>query len=159
MRFGRLTQKTRSWGRLSLRVLERSTEGSDSSYEDISHGLEAPLPPPLPTTENLAEDPAMTSDPTTRLLTSLGRFQRQFLKAQSGAPQEHWSDECMNYLIKSVETAVEEHWQDLVEVLTDTGRILQTYENAGRANECVAFLADSYEIMCVMAGDLIVGKI
>src|SRR5690606_365585 len=40
-----------------------------------------------------------------------------------------------------------------------TGRVLQTYENAGRANECVPFLADSYEILCLMVGDLIVDKV
>ncbi|NUM55087.1 MAG: hypothetical protein HUU46_15685 [Candidatus Hydrogenedentes bacterium] len=101
----------------------------------------------------------MTSDPTQRLLTALGRFQRQFVKARNGAPQEHWSDECMNYLIQSVEIAVEQRWQDLVEALTETGRVLQTYENAGRANECVSFLADSYEILCLMVGDLIVDKV
>lgn len=100
----------------------------------------------------------MTSDPTQRLLTSLGRFHRQFIKARNGAPQEQWSDECMNYLIQSVEIAVEQRWQDLVEALTETGRVLHTYEAAGRANECVAFLADSYEIMCLMVGDLIVDK-
>ncbi|HRK33488.1 MAG TPA: hypothetical protein PLJ47_02745 [Candidatus Hydrogenedentes bacterium] len=101
----------------------------------------------------------MTSDPTQRLLTSLGRFHRQFLKAQNGAPQELWSDECMNHLIQSVEIAVEQRWQDLVEALSETGRILQTYENAGRANESVPFLADSYEILCIMVGDLIVDKV
>ncbi len=101
----------------------------------------------------------MTSDPTQRLLTALGRFQRQFVKARNGAPQEHWSDECMNYLIQAVEIAVEQRWQDLVEALTETGRVLQTYENAGRANECVPFLADSYEILCLMVGDLIVDKV
>lgn len=158
MRFGRLSQKSRSWGRLSLRVLDRSTGGPSDTLDDVT-GPDATLPPPLPTTDNLAEDPAMTSDPTQRLLTALGRFQRQFVKARNGAPQEHWSDECMNYLIQSVEIAVEQRWQDLVEALTETGRVLQTYENAGRANECVPFLADSYEILCLMVGDLIVDKV
>ncbi|MCC6153965.1 MAG: hypothetical protein IT367_09420 [Candidatus Hydrogenedentes bacterium] len=158
MRFGRLSQKSRSWGRLSLRVLDRST-GDSLEPEEVSDSTDASFPPPLPTTDNLAEDPAMTSDPTQRLLTALGRFQRQFVKARNGAPQEHWSDECMNYLIQAVEIAVEQRWQDLVEALTETGRVLQTYENAGRANECVPFLADSYEILCLMVGDLIVDKV
>ncbi|MCC6796359.1 MAG: hypothetical protein IT366_14660 [Candidatus Hydrogenedentes bacterium] len=158
MRFGRLSQKSRSWGRLSLRVLDRST-GDSLEPDELSDSADASLPPPLPTTDNLAEDPAMTSDPTQRLLTALGRFQRQFVKARNGAPQEHWSDECMNYLIQAVEIAVEQRWQDLVEALTETGRVLQTYENAGRANECVPFLADSYEILCLMVGDLIVDKV
>ena len=159
MRFGRLSQKSRSWGRLSLRVLDRSTGDLVASIDDTSVVPDIALPSALPVTDNLAEDPAMTSDPTQRLLTALGRFQRQFVKARNGAPQEHWSDECMNYLIQSVEIAVEQRWQDLVEALTETGRVLQTYENAGRANECVAFLADSYEILCLMVGDLIVDKV
>ncbi|MCL4694758.1 MAG: hypothetical protein KJ060_19875, partial [Candidatus Hydrogenedentes bacterium] len=82
----------------------------------------------------------MTSDPTQRLLTSLGRFQRHFMKAREGAPQSQWSDECMNHLIHGVEIALEQGWTDLVESLTETGRILQSYEDAGRANECVPFL-------------------
>ena len=158
MRFGRLSQKSRPWGRLSLRVLDRSN-GDSLEPDDVPDSSDASFPPPLPTTDNLAEDPAMTSDPTQRLLTALGRFQRQFVKARNGAPQEHWSDECMNYLIQAVEIAVEQRWQDLVEALSETGRVLQTYENAGRANECVPFLADSYEILCLMVGDLIVDKV
>ncbi len=43
--------------------------------------------------------------------------------------------------------------------MTETGRILQSYEDAGRANDCVPFLADSYEILCLMVGDLIVDKV
>lgn len=159
MRFGRLSQKSRSWSRLSLRILDRSTGASDAPEDDSDARYQATPSPSLPVTDNLAEDPAMTSDPTQRLLTALGRFQRQFVKARNGAPQEHWSDECMNYLIQSVEIAVEQRWQDLVEALTETGRVLQTYENAGRANECVPFLADSYEILCLMVGDLIVDKV
>jgi predicted nucleic acid-binding Zn-ribbon protein len=65
----------------------------------------------------------------------------------------------MNHLIHGVEISLEQGWTDLVEALTETGRILQSYEDAGRANACVPFLADSYEIMCLMVGDLIVDKV
>jgi len=81
------------------------------------------------------------------------------MKARDGASQDQWSDECMNHLIHGVEIALEQDWADLVEALTETGRILQSYEDAGRANACVPFLADSYEIMCLMVGDLIVDKV
>ncbi|MBX7259134.1 MAG: hypothetical protein K1Y02_22420 [Candidatus Hydrogenedentes bacterium] len=100
----------------------------------------------------------VTSDPTQRLLTALGRFQRQFLKAREGAQQDQWSDECMNHLIQGVEIALEQGWTDIVEALGETGRVLQTYEDAGCANLCVPYLADSYETLCLMVGDLIVGK-
>ena len=102
----------------------------------------------------------MTSgDPTQRLLTVLGRFEREMLKGREGAAQQKWSDAAMQQLINAAEIAVEQTWRDMVEALTETGRILETYEKAGRANECVPFLADSYEILCLMVGDLIVDKV
>ncbi|MBI5095180.1 MAG: hypothetical protein HZB26_22440 [Candidatus Hydrogenedentes bacterium] len=98
-------------------------------------------------------------DPTQRLLTALGRFQRHVARAEAGAPQETWSDECMNQLIAAFEIAKNENWNDVVEALTETARVLQTYEDSGCAHDCVPFLADSYEILCLMVGDLIVGSV
>ncbi len=99
------------------------------------------------------------SEPTQALLTALGRFQRQVAKAQTGARQDEWSDECMNHLIGAVEIAIEQDWVDVVEALTDTARLLHSYEDANRANRCVPFLADSYELLCLMVGDLIVDNV
>lgn len=104
------------------------------------------------------DEPVMTGDPTQRLLTCLGRFQRQFMRGKTAISQEEWSDECMTQLIHSVEIAVENGLGDLVEALTETGRVLQSYEDAGRAAECIPFLSDSYEMVCLMVGDLIVGR-
>jgi predicted nucleic acid-binding Zn-ribbon protein len=98
-------------------------------------------------------------EPTQALLTALGRFQRQVAKAQTGARQDEWSDECMNQLISAVEIAIQQDWADVVEALTDTARLLHTYEDAGRAQRCVPFLADSYEHLCLMVGDLIVDNV
>ncbi len=112
------------------------------------------------TMASLAENgPVIAGDPTQRLLTALGRFQRQVSKAESGAPQETWCDECMNQVVTGIETALSENWDNVREALTDTARVLQTYENAGRACECVPFLQDSYEILCLMVGDLIVDNV
>lgn len=107
----------------------------------------------------VTEETALTGDPTQHLLTALGRFQRQVSKAESGAPQESWSDECMNQLIRGIEIAHGQNWDGVQEALTDTARILQSYEDAGRAQACVSFLQDSYEILCLMVGDLIVDNV
>lgn len=98
-------------------------------------------------------------DPTQRLLTALGRFHRQVAKAQGGAAQEHWCDECMNQLIAALKIALEQESKELAGALTDTARILQSCEDAGAARLAVPFLADSYEMLCLMVGDLIVGKV
>ncbi|MBI2432495.1 MAG: hypothetical protein HYV26_06460 [Candidatus Hydrogenedentes bacterium] len=107
-------------------------------------------------TGDAVEEPFMGADPTQRLLTALGRFQRQVAKAESGTSQEAWCDECMNQLITGIEIALSQAWDNVREALTDTARILQSYEEARRAAECVTFLQDSYEILCLMVGDIIV---
>ncbi|MBN2310434.1 MAG: hypothetical protein JXR94_15785 [Candidatus Hydrogenedentes bacterium] len=105
------------------------------------------------------EERTVSGDPTQRLLTVLGRFEREMLRGKEGAAQDAWSDAAMRQLIHAVEIAVPQGWQDMVEALTETGRILQTYEDSQRANECLPFLTDSYEILCLMVGDLIVDKV
>ncbi|MBI4560159.1 MAG: hypothetical protein HY706_21400 [Candidatus Hydrogenedentes bacterium] len=117
---------------------------------DQSSGVEA--------TSNPGSDMA-PNDPTQRLLTALGRFHRQINLAKSGAPQDLWSDECMNQLISATEIALSQNWSDVVGALTDTARVLQTYESSDSAPLCVPFLADSYEILCLMVGDVIVGRV
>lgn len=105
-----------------------------------------------------ADEPLISTDPTQRLLTALGRFQRQVQSAESGGG-DAWADECMQQLISAIEIAIGEGWDDIREALTDTARILQTYEDAGRARNGLPFLQDSYEILCLMVGDLIVGNV
>lgn len=104
-------------------------------------------------------DGATQGDPTQILLTILGRFQRQLARAQTGTEQDLWCDESMNQLILAVEVAIAQGWSDAVEALTDMGRVLQTYESAGRAQDCVSFLNDGYEILCLMVGDLMVDNV
>lgn len=164
MRFGKRGKNPLSWGWRAAGAQEEQPQEPDASPP--SEPPDQPLSPELtaapsapPEASRTAKEGRVVSDPTQRLLTSLGRFQRQFMKARDGAPQAQWSDECMNHLIQGVEIALEQEWGDLVEALTETGRVLQTYEDAGRANQCVPFLADSYEILCLMVGDLIVDKV
>jgi hypothetical protein len=98
-------------------------------------------------------------DPTQELLTALGRFRRQVARAREGQPTQEWSDECMRQLISAVEAALQQEWKEVVHALTDTARVLQSYENAGRSNDAIPFLDEAYDILCFMVGDLIVGKI
>lgn len=115
-----------------------------------STGNAAPLPH--------ANNGSGGGDPTQQLGTALGRFHRYVMKGQAGAPQEFWSDDCMNQLAAAIEIAISENWMHLVEALTDVARILQSYENAGYARQCVPFLIESYEILSLMVGDLMVNN-
>ena len=72
-------------------------------------------------------DSAMSGDPTQHLLTALGRFQRQVAKGETGAPQELWTDECINQLIVGIKIAYSQGWDGIREALNDTARNLQTY--------------------------------
>ncbi len=98
-------------------------------------------------------------NPVQRLLTALGRFQREVAKAHEGVPADRWAEECMNQLINAVDIGLEQGWHTVVEALGQIGRILQTYYLNGRADECIGFLDDSYEILCLMVSDLFVGSV
>ena len=101
------------------------------------------------------EEPAV--DPTQRLLTTLGRFQRQIAVAKDNAPSNSWADECMQQLINAVEIAQNQGWKHVVKVLVDTARVLKSYEDAGQVKRCVGFLDDGNELICLIVGDIIVG--
>ncbi len=154
VRFGKRNKQSLAMG---WRV---RTQPDDSEFSPVaSEERNALLSPAEADDEGnpISDDPPATG--TQRLLTALGRFERQVTKAREGAPQEVWSDECMNQLISAVEVALSEGWEEVVEALTETGRILQSYENVNQAHQAIPFLSDSYEALCLMVGDLIVGKV
>jgi len=97
--------------------------------------------------------------PTQILLTALGRFQREVKTVEDGKGADGWTDICMNQLIVSTEVALTESWSDVFDALTGTGRILQSYENNKQSEKSLPFLNKSYEVLCLMAGDLIVGSV
>lgn len=101
----------------------------------------------------------VSGDPTQHLLTALGRFQLQVARAEAGTPQEQWCDDCMNQIITGIELSVDQGWDNVMQALTDTARILHSYEKAEQAAQCVPFLQDSYEILCLMVGDIIVDNV
>ena len=167
MKFGK---RTKSWGAVGRRILgDREKAVSNGVAQDERHALLDSNPPPeltLVEEENTvneevypAHEPVALGDPTQHLLTALGRFQRQVNRAESGAPAEIWTDDCIEQLVEGIEVAIQNDWHDVQEALTDTARVLQSYENVGKASEAVEFLQDSYEILCLMVGDLIVDNI
>ncbi len=135
MRFGRRNKTGSMWGRLA-------------NADD-------------PDNERSEEEPRFhhEGDPAQALLNVLGRFQRHYLRGREGTNQSEWSDDCMNALIDAVDVAVAQRWQEVVSVLTETARVLQTYEDADQANACVPFLTSSHEVLCHMVGDLLTGQI
>lgn len=102
---------------------------------------------------------APQGDQTQRFLTALGRFQRQIDRAQAGRRQDDWGEECMHQLVDALEIAIAQGWKDVVRTLTETARVLQSCSAAGETPRCVPFLAEAYEILCMMVGDLIVGNV
>lgn len=156
VRFGK---RTRSW------VPGRGLFGErkESATTVVEHEERSALlgePPareqPAETTPRDVSDTTPAADPTQRLLTALGRFQRQVVRAERGAPQAEWCDDCMEQLVTGIKIAHAEGWRDVKQALTDTARILHSCESVGQARQCVTFLEDAYEILCLMVGDLIV---
>lgn len=154
MRFGR-----RPKSRAPMHAVNASNQGQNHggavASEERSALLGAPIglyevDEPMPDIDN--------TDATQHLLTSLGRFQRELTNAVDET-YHGWADECMNQLIDCVEVALPRGWSEMVEALTDTGRILQSYETADRAGDSLDFLNDAYELLCLMVGDLIVDSV
>lgn len=99
-----------------------------------------------------------SEDPTQQLLLVLGHFQRTVGEAKEGA-DNLWTDECMNQLIQGVEISLSQGWTHLVDAFTDSGRILQSYENADQATDALPFLEGAYEILCSIVGELMSGGV
>lgn len=157
MRFGRSTRTLAAVGRRLL------GERTDADFDGVASEERSAL------LNSSAEDAPMDyrqeepqppgADPTQSLLTALGRFQRQVNRAENGALPHVWVDECMQQLIEGISIAHDNDWHDVKEALTDTARILQSYEEAAVAPSAVPFLQDSYEILCLMVGDIIVDNV
>ncbi len=128
-----------------------AVESTAPTDDEAEFGLDdLPEPPP-------AQPPG--GDPTQRLLTILGRFQRELNRAPDADDPEEWVDGCMEQLIEGIEVAMGQRWEDVHRALTDTARVLQSYEDAGEPAQSRTFLEDSYEILCLMVGDLIVDNV
>lgn len=165
----RLTNRTKTWAEASRRFWgERKDAPAEGLREAERSALmepafvahpSAPEPEPMPNELSAEVSALLSGDPTQQLLTALGRFQRQVNVADSGAPAEAWVDNCIDQLISGIQIAHVRGWKGVKEALTDTARVLQSYDEGGDASGCVAFLQDAYEILCLMVGDLIVDNV
>lgn len=97
-------------------------------------------------------------DPTQSLFSALGRFCRNFTRAQS-LPNSPWPGECMQELTASLKVCLDQNWVSLQRALIDTARVLSSYDRAGRAPECLPFLQKSHDILSLMVGDLILDRV
>ncbi|MBI1320023.1 MAG: hypothetical protein GC168_13925 [Candidatus Hydrogenedens sp.] len=138
-------------------VQEEGFTVDDDTYESESRAAMAP--DTQVTSGDAAPEPYMDADPTQRLLTVLGRFQRQVNLADAGAPADQWVDACLDQVVNGIEIAYESNWDGVKEALTDTARVLQSYDEGGDPHGAVTFLLDAYEILCLMVGDLIVDNV
>lgn len=161
MRFSRRNKGPLAWARRSKSRAQ--DQDAEKEFGPVASEERSALLSPGTSSEEgpveVPDDGFEHEESTQRILSALGRFHRQVTKAKVGAAQELWTDECMNELVAAAEVAVQEGWRDTVAVLTETGRILQTYEDAGRATECVQFLSEAYDVLSLMVGDLIVGEV
>ncbi|MCK5862742.1 MAG: hypothetical protein KAH38_09670, partial [Candidatus Hydrogenedentes bacterium] len=101
----------------------------------------------------------VAGDPIQQLFTTLGKFHRHLNKAQHAPQGTGWCDECMNELMEGLEISIAHQWPPIKDALIDTARILHSYEEAGKAGTCVPFLKNSYELLSLMVGDLIVDTV
>lgn len=172
MRFSKEKRKPMRWGFLARTIGTPHTAAPPEREEDAEvpgYQQNAPNSASTLTEDSFvaveADDPmdevvqheAPAVDPTQRLLTTLGRFQRQIAVAKDNAPSNTWADECMQQLINAVEIAQDQGWKHVVKVLVDTARILKSYEDAGQVKRCIGFLDDGNELICLIVGDIIVG--
>lgn len=165
----RLTNRTKTWAEASRRFWGERKESPSEGLRDAERSAlldaaptfapSAPEPQSLPTESPVEPSSLLTGDPTQQLLTALGRFQRQVIVADSGAPAEAWVDNCIDQIISGIQIAHVRGWKGVKEALTDTARVLQSYDEGGDASGAVAFLQDAYEILCLMVGDLIVDNV
>ncbi len=128
-----------------------------------SNAANASEPAPQPEEDNVAsaqdDISQVAGDPIQQLFTTLGKFHRHLNKAQHAPDGEGWCDACMHELMTGLEISIACNWTPVKDALIDAARILHSYEQAGKAGLCVPFLRDSYELLSLMVGDLIVDTV
>jgi len=156
MRFSKRGRGPLSWGRRPKRTPREDefvpvdTREREALLGVASNGGMAELPSAAGSVEG--------NDPARQLLTTLGRLQRLVSRARDGRTPETWADDCMNQLIDAVEIALLPGWDELADALAETGRILQSCENANSASHAVPFLGDSCGIFCLLASNPVKGR-
>lgn len=148
MRFGKRNKSPLSWGWRAKREDESEPQFRPVASEErnalLSSGDVAS--PPTPPSGR----PRATDDPAQSALIHLQRFQQIVMDAQRGYIPDDFAEGCMEELIGALEITYAQGWHDVTQALTETGRVLKSYDEAYRASECTPFLTESYQMLCLM---------
>ncbi len=156
MRFG----KKRGWASVSrLSADKEQLTTSDRVAAEERQALLTEQPEEEPMAPPQDEETQIAGDPIQQLFTTLGKFSRHINQAQHASNPSEWCDECMNELMVALKISIAGGWAPVKEALIDTARVLHSYERANAASLCISFLKDSYEILSLMVGDLIVDTV
>lgn len=101
----------------------------------------------------------MSADPINNLSGAVNRLQRLLGQARFTSNGPEWVEKYMNELATGIEIAIECDLVPMQDALIDTARILHSYDRQGRWNESLPFLNNSYGLLSIMVGDVIVDKI
>ncbi|HOC72198.1 MAG TPA: hypothetical protein PKL54_05250, partial [Candidatus Hydrogenedentes bacterium] len=128
--------------------------------DDAARAGDAPVPEleeqVMPEEPFTPQPGAASNDPSQSVLISLGRFKRHIQHA-TGAPEHaQWPGECLQELLKILNIAAENGWDTLREAVTDTARVLCSYERARRTAQCLPFLRACDDALSMMIGDIII---
>lgn len=158
MRFGK---RNKTWSAVGRRLFgENDPNGQGSVAPETTFpgevAAEQELEEQVMAIEESGVRPGGPMEPSQSLLISLGRFKRHIQRALGMPDNTHWPGECMRELVSMLQVALDNHWATLQTALTDTARVLSSYEHAGRAASCLPFLRASDDALSMMIGDLII---
>ena len=158
MRFGKQNKTWAAFGR-KLFGENSAPEPEPPVEEETARAAEAPVPEmeeQVMPEEPFTPQPGTSNDPSQAVLISLGRFKRHIQHA-TGAPEHaQWPGECLQELLKILNIAAESGWDTLREAVTDTARVLCSYERARRTAQCLPFLRACDDALSMMIGDIII---
>ncbi len=159
MRFGK---QNKTWAAFGRKLFgENSASATEPPVEDdAARAGDAPVPEleeqVMPEEPFTPQPGAASNDPSQSVLISLGRFKRHIQHA-TGAPEHaQWPGECLQELLKILNIAAENGWDTLREAVTDTARVLCSYERARRTAQCLPFLRACDDALSMMIGDIII---
>lgn len=158
MRFGK---QNKTWAAFGRKLFGENSPSAPECpvEEETACAVEAPVPEmeeQVMPEDPFTPQPGTTNDPSQAVLISLGRFKRHIQHA-TGAPEHaQWPGECLQELLKILNIAAESGWDTLREAVTDTARVLCSYERARRTAQCLPFLRACDDALSMMIGDIII---
>lgn len=156
MRFGRAKK---NWGFLRHQTKDNGSMASSGRVAGEERSALLSESDAGPSQQSPGESRVARNDAIQDLQSTLGRFHRGIIRGREGAPSDRWTADCMDELIAAVELARAQRWPEVLKALVDTGRVLQSCEDAGLAEEALPFLEDSHDLLAMIAVDLSVGTL